>query len=877
MTEDRIWLLMAKRLAGEASEEDENELEKLIEKDPGITYKLEMVLNYWNNTKNSIKDPDIEALSKLKKRIIISEACKNKRPNRKDKDVNMTFMLKSYFIAAWRQLARNKSYSSLNIFGLALGIACAMLIFLWMGDEFQYDRHYENYSRLYRVMENQRYEGKIYTFAAMPGKFAAAIKEELPEVKYSTSASWGGRELFIFDDRSIYETGFFADPDFLKIFSSKVLKGDTTAVLNDPSSVIISERMAKRFFGNDEPLGKLLRLNNDLPLTVKAIIEEPPLSGTLQFSWLASFKIFERNNTWIENWSTNGVQTFVELNEGADPVKLNAKLREFITKKDANAVAKPFLLPAKDWRLRSNFEGGKQTGGRITTVRLFSIIAMLIVIIACINFMNLATARSGQRSREVGVRKVIGAGRGKLVRQFFAESLVLSFVAMILAALIVWLVLPFFNTLVEKRLSFDLSNPFIFGGLGSMALLCALLAGSYPALYLSSFNPVTVFKGLHIGKNNTAVYVRKGLVMTQFIVSIVLIISTIIIYQQIQHVKSRNLGYDKGNIISTAVYDNTRQHFPAIYNDLLATGVVQNAATSNNSVLYAGGVTGDFNWKGKAHNAKLLVNEDWVSPQFIPTMGMKLKSGRNFYDGIVSDSSSVIINQAFARIISEDDPIGHVLIRDNGHLHTIVGVVEDYIFNNMYDKPEPILLYCNTGYGYQLHIRLKAGHDVQTAIAKIESVMKHHNPAYPFEYRFLDDAFNARFKTETLTGNLAGVFTFLAILISCLGLFGLVAYTAERRTKEIGVRKVLGASVGNVVGLLSKDFLSLVIIASVIAFPLAWWIMRGFLYNFAYRINIQWWVFVVAGLMAVFIAFVTISFQAIKAAMANPVKSLRTE
>jgi ABC-type antimicrobial peptide transport system permease subunit len=771
-------------------------------------------------------------------------------------------MIKDYFKVAFRQLKKNKGFSFLNILGLSIGMACAMLILLWVSDEFGYNRFHKNYSRLYQVMENQTYDGKTFTFGALPGKFGPAVKEDLPEIEYSARADWGQRMLFSLGDKSIFERGYFTDPDFLKIFSFKILKGDTAGLFTDPTSIVITDKMAERFFEKGDALGKTLKINNDKPYTIKAIVKDPPFSSTLKFSWLASFKIYEDRNQWLQNWGNNGIQTFITLKKEADPVQVDKKLHDYIHSKDTSATAK--------------FEEGKQAGGRIELINIFTLIGILIIVIACINFMNLATARSEQRAREVGVRKAIGAGRGMLIRQFFSESVLMAFFAMIIAALIIWLVLPLFNTIVEKQLSFDPSNPLIWGGLPLMALICGLLAGIYPSLYLSSFNPVAVFKGLRIGKNSGIVYVRKILVVVQFVISIVLIISTIIIYKQINHVKGRQLGYNKDNVLYTALRGDMTAHFPAIYNDLIATGVVENAAVSNNQVLNVGSSGGGFEWQGKNPKSELLVSMEWVSPQYISALGMQLKSGRNFYNDISSDSDNVIINETFAKIIGKENPVGDILRRDKDQL-TIVGVVKDYVFNDMYKNPDPLIIFCDTSNVNQLAIRIKAGQDITKAVSKIEAVIKTNNPAYPFEYRFLDDDFNNLFKSESLMGKLSKIFAFLAILISCLGLFGLAAYTAERRTKEIGIRKVLGATISNVIALLSKDFLLLVAIASFIAFPVAWWLMYKFLQGFAYRISIHWWVFAIAGILAVIIALFTVSFQAIKAAIANPVKSLRTE
>jgi predicted permease len=669
----------------------------------------------------------------------------------------------------------------------------------------------------------------------------------------------------------------FADPDFLKMFSFKLLKGDVNTLLTDPASIIITDKMAGKFFGKEDPIGKTLKANNDELFRVAGLMEEPPLTSSIQFAWLASFKKYEETNQWLQSWGNNGIQTFVQLKKGTDPARVNKKLYNFISLKDTSAIAKPFLFAIDDWRLRGKFEEGKQAGGRIELVRLFTIIAIIIIIIACINFMNLSTARSEQRAREVGVRKAMGAGRGMLIRQFLSESMMMALSAMLISGIIVWLILPLFNSLVEKELSFSLRNPVIVIGLPAMAVLCGLLAGSYPSLYLSSFNPVTVFKGLRVGKNSATIYVRKGLVVTQFVVSIVLIVSTIIIYRQLQHVKDRQLGYDKDNVLLTALNGNMSTRIPTLRNELLATGMVENVAASNNRVLNVGSSSSDFAWRGKTPTSELLVAMEWVSPQYVQTMGMKLKSGRSFYDDIARDSSNIIVNETFARIMGREDPVGDIITRDGGRQLTVVGVVKDYVFNDMYSKPGPLVLFCDTSNINQLLVKLKPGQDAKLAVSEIEKVIRSAEPAYPFEFRFLDAEFDNLFKSETMVGKLSRIFAFLAILISCLGLFGLAAHTAERRTKEIGIRKVLGASIINVISLLSKDFLKLVAIASVIAFPVAWWMMHKFLNGFAYRISIQWWVFVVAGVLAALIALFTVSFQATRAAVTNPVKSLRTE
>ncbi|HYE53790.1 MAG TPA: ABC transporter permease [Chitinophagaceae bacterium] len=784
-------------------------------------------------------------------------------------------MFSSYFKTALRILRKNKGFSLLNLVGLSLGMSCAVLILLWVYDEVSYNKFHSNHSTLYQVIENQTYEGKTYTFNALPGPFSKAVKAELPEIKYSTRADWGSNLLFTLGENSLYERGYYADPDFLKMFSFKLLKG-SPEILDDPTSIILTDKMAEKFFGKDDPIGKTLKINNDKLVTVKGIVQEPPLNSTLRFSWLASFQVYEDQNQWLSAWGNNGIQGFVQLKEGTDPAQVNKKLYDFIQKKDETAIARPFLLSMNDWRLRSRFEEGKPAGGRITYVRLFTVIALLIIVIACINFMNLATARSEQRAREVGVRKVMGAGKGMLVRQFMGESIIMAFVAMVIAALLVLLALRPFNGLVQKELEFNFSNPVISIGFPVLALLCGLLAGSYPSFYLSSFNPVTIFRGMRIGKNSSVAMIRRGLVVTQFVFSIGFIISTIIIYQQIQHVKSRQLGYDKENLVLLSLRGKMQERFEPIKNDLLASGMVRNAAMSNSRVLELNSSSQDFSWQGKDPSKQVLISTEWVSPEYISTMQMELKSGRDFNQNAAQDSTNVIVNETFAQVMGKEDPVGEILQRDGQQLR-IVGVVKDFLFNDMYKKPDPMILFCQPTSTNRMLVSVKAGQDMQRVIGKIESVLAKHNPGYPFEYRFLDEEFNKLFSSEMMIGKLSRLFAILTIVISCLGLFGLAAYTAERRTKEIGIRKVLGASLPNVITLLSKDFLLLVAVAAIIAFPVAWWAMNSWLESYTYRIHISWWVFGAAGVMALVIALCTVSFQAVKAGLSNPVKSLRTE
>jgi putative ABC transport system permease protein len=786
-------------------------------------------------------------------------------------------MLITYIKTTFRNLSKKKTYGFLNITGLAIGITCAAFILLWVQSELTYNHNFKKRNQIYQIMNNQTYDGTTYTFMATPGPLSAALKNEIPEFVRTTRMDWGTNALFSVGEKAIYVRGNYADSSIFDMLDLPVKKGNLKDVFRDPSALVISETMALNFFDEENPIGQRLLLNNDKAFIVKAVIADLPENSSFQFQWLAPYHVYESNNKWLENWGNNGTQTFVELAPSANTDDLNKKLKGFIQTKMEGAISQLFVFNMTKWRLYSNFTNGKEDGGRIKYIRLFTIIAWIILIIACINFMNLATARSEQRAREVGVRKVLGARKKALIGQFISESLVLAFIAVTISVLLIVTLLPYFNQLVEKQLSFSLSSPTHLGGLLAIGLVCGLLAGSYPAFYLSSFKPIVVLKGLKIGRNNSNIYTRKGLVVLQFSISVILIISTVIIYLQIQHVKSRELGYNKNNLIYLSAKGKIKEHFEAIKTQLINTGKITNATLSSSQIVQLGSNSADYSWQGKDPAKQLLITQEYVTPEYVNTIGMKLIAGRDFRATGSADSNNIIINKSLASLISDKDVIGKIITRNGGDKYTIIGIVNDFIYNDMYAKSAPVILFNYKPNASTLNIRFKDGSDIKDALAATEKVLKQVNPVYPFEYKFVDETFDKQFKTETLTGKLASLFALLAILISCLGLFGLAAYTAERRTKEIGIRKVLGASVTGLTALLSKDFLLLVIISCLIAFPLSWWCMNDWLQGFAYRINIEWWVFATSGLLAMAIALVTVSVQAIRAALANPVNSLRTE
>lgn len=589
-------------------------------------------------------------------------------------------------------------------------------------------------------------------------------------------------------------------------------------------------------------------------------------------------KYFDQNK-WLNKWGNNSGNTYVELRPSINPTDINKLLYNYIQQYSANSRTYSSLFSMKHWRLYDEFENGKPTGGgKIEYVRFFVAIASIILFIACINFMNLATAQSEKRAREVGVRKVLGADKTRLVLQFISEALIMSSIAAVIAVIILLFSLPLFNNLFQSKHSLGLSNPLHVGALLTVGLLCGLVAGSYPAFYLSSFNPIAVIKNTKL-KDGSAAVIRKGLVITQFSISIILIISTIIVYRQIQHVKTRALGFNKNNLIELDVQGDMAKNFNAIKQDLLNTENVESVALSDYRTLFNGNNTSDFTWAGKTANSKVLVSMRFVTPGFIKTSGMKITDGRDLTYTDTSKKENVLITKSLEQLIGKGSAVGKVIRHENDTLQlTVVGVVNDFVYGNFYGTPDPVVfLGTSPAHASSMYIRTKPGSRPEETLNHIQKVLKANNPAYPFDYRFIDEQFDRFFSNETLVGEIARIFSVLAVIISCLGLFGLAAYTAERRFKEIGIRKLLGASASGIFMMLAKKFLQLIALSCLVAFPASWWLITNWLKQYTYRVNLEWWVFAAVGALTIVIALITICFQTVKAVFANPVKSLRSE
>lgn len=783
-------------------------------------------------------------------------------------------MILNYIKIAFRTLLKNKGYSFLNIFGLAIGITCASLIFLWVEDELSFNANFENQEHIYFVSTHQQYEGEWRTFGSTPGPLANALKTEIPGVN-KASRTRQDELLFTVGDNGITKSGRYADKDFLDIFNLKFIEGRLSEAFTNPEAIVITQTTAEQLYGkNTKVVGKTLKVNNSDSYLITGVIENLPKNVTYSFDWLAPFERLANGREWMQEYDSFFADTFVTLMPEANFKTVDAQVRKILEKKTGESDSKAFLHAMENWHLKDRFENGIQVGGRITYVRLFTIIALIILLIACINFMNLSTARSEKRANEVGVRKAMGSGRSRLIIQFISEALILAFIATLVSVILLFILLPQFNLLIDKNLVLGLTKPMHVVSLVSISVLCGVFAGLYPAFYLSAFKPVEVLKGLKVTQGS-ATFIRKGLVVGQFAVSIVFIICTILVYQQIQHVKNRDLGYSKDQLLTMDVNGTIIEKFSTIKQDLINTGAIINVGLCNSEILNGGNNGSGLEWAGGTNTEDILISFRYVNAGFLETTGMKLIEGRGFSDNIAKDSSSVLITESFAKLMGNGSAIGKQISR--GDTYTVVGVVKDYLYGDMYGQSDPVLFFNYLGESRYMYLKTNPKVATNVMLAKVEAVMQKHNPAFPFKYTFADDTFNAKFKSEQLIGKLSQLFALLAILISCLGLFGLAAYTAEQRSKEIGVRKVLGASVSGIVKLLSKDFLKLVVLSILIAIPVAWFVMHSWLLDYAYRIEINWWVFVIAGLAAILIALLTVSFQAIKAALANPVNSLKAE
>ncbi|PIB38209.1 ABC transporter permease [Maribacter sp. 4G9] len=786
-------------------------------------------------------------------------------------------MIKNYLKIAWRNLIRNRSFSFLNILGLSIGLAMTTLIVLWVNYELGFDRFHEKIDRLYEVNNQYEIEGEIWTWNSTPKPMAPTIKKDYPEIEKVSRYFYDNSYLFAWNDQKIKATGTMVDPDFLDMFSFPLIQGDVNSVLNDVNSVVITESFSEKLFGNQDPIGKMVKIDNRDIFKVTGILKDVPPNTHFSFEFLIPWSYLTQQGWDDKNWGNNSVATYVLLKENTDIDTFSNKIVSLRENYDKDTPdIKTLLYPYSKTYLYGEFENGVEMGGRIELIRMFGFIAIIILIIACINFMNLSTARSEKRSKEVGVRKVLGAPRKSLIGQFVGESVLITFISATFAIILVLLLLPSFNNLVERPLSLNMASIGFWMVAIGVTIFTGLLAGSYPALYLSGFKPSSVLRGT-FKKVDAMVTPRKVLVILQFSVAIVLITASLIITQQLHKVQNRQLAYAKNNLIYSSLEGDMEKNYDLIKTELLESGAFTSVTKTNSPITESWSNTWGFEWEGKNGQDKTIIHRLISDDGVVNTMGLELIEGRDFdLQKYPTDSTAAILNQSALELMGFEDPIGKK-IKDNGIDWHIIGVIKDFVYNSPFQKIEPMVIEGAKGWFNVIHMRMNPEVNTAQNLAVAERIFNKYNPEYPFNYEFVDAAYAKKFNDQRTTGKLANIFTLLTIFISCLGLFGLASYVAENRIKEIGVRKVLGASVGTITGLLSKDFLKLVFVSILIAIPVSWYFMSNWLEEFAFRIDISWWVYLISGGLTLIVAFVTVSFQAIKAARANPIKSLRTE
>jgi putative ABC transport system permease protein len=789
-------------------------------------------------------------------------------------------MIKNFFKVALRNLWKHKGYSSLNIFGLAMGMACSLLILLWISDEQSVDGFHARGDRLYRIYERQYYDGKVEAGYYTPGLLATELKKVLPEVEMAAGFTWDDNAAFQVGDKILKETGSAAGVDFFQMFSYPLLEGNAATALSSPSGIAISRKMATDFFGSPRAaIGKTIRYQNRKEYAVTAVFENLPRNVSDKFEYLVPWDNYLEENSWAKEWGNNGPGTFLLLRKDANAALVAKKLTHFLDNynKEQN---KSFRIElgmqhAGDVYLHSSFRNGVITGGRIEYVRLFSIVAIFILLIACINFMNLTTARSVKRSKEIGIRKVVGAVRPALIRQFISEAVLLSFFSMILALAMVVLILPLFNHMTGKHILFPFGSSSFWLWMAGLTVVTGLIAGSYPALFLSSFKPIRVLKGaMKFGAGAT--WFRKGLVVFQFVLSIVLIIGTIVVASQVNYVRTINLGFDRDNLVYISLEGDLTAKYKLFKEQGLRMPGISDITRISQAPTSIENTTGGVDWEGRDPNVQPMFTQVSVGYDLSKTMHLQFVEGRDFSRDFPTDSVGYILNESALKKVGYKNPIGRSLTfwEKKGK---IVGILKDFHFNSLHAPIAPLIVRLREEENWgDAMVRIKAGQTKQ-ALAGLEQLCRQLNPKFPFSYRFADEEYQKLYRSEAIVQRLSNCFACLGIFISCLGLLGLAMFTAEQRTKEFGIRKVLGAKVGSLFGLLSREFLLLVLIAFLVASPLAWWAMYKWLQNFAYHVAVQWWVFLLAGAMALLIALMTVSFQALKVAVANPVKSLRAD
>jgi len=796
-------------------------------------------------------------------------------------------MYKSYFKIGWRNLVKNKGYSAINIGGLAVGLTAAILIALWVHNELTFNKNFENYDKIAEVLQNQTFNGEVETWSSQARQIAPELRNNYgSDFKYVIMTSWNGTHKLTFNEQDVRKSGRYMEPEVTEMLTLNMLSG-TRDGLKDPSSILLSESAAKAIFGDLAPLGQAIQMDDKLEVMVTGVYEDLPRNSNFHdLTFIAPWELYVTSENLEERtgWGNSWFQSLAQIEDNADMDQVSLKIKD--TKLNAVVAAgddddrfKPeiFLHPMSRWHLYSDFKNGVSVGGGIQYVWLFGLVGVFVLLLACINFINLNTARSEKRAKEVGIRKTLGSIRIQLINQFFTESMMVVVLSFILSLVLAQLALPWFNEVSGKQIDLLWSNPYFWMIGLAFTILTGMIAGSFPAFYISSFHPARVLKGAFKAGRFSAVP-RKILVVAQFTVSITLIIGTLIVFKQIQFTKNRPIGYDNIGVISAPIRaDGIRDHFDAFRNDLQNSGAVKEVALTDSPLTATNVTNGGFTWEGKDPGMAEEFATLRVTHEFGEMIDWQILDGRDFSRDFASDSMAFIINESAAKYLGMENPVGKSLKWGNNGEYKIIGVVKDMITQSPYSPVKQMLFFLNYKRVNLAHVKINPDVSATEALSKIETVFKKYDPSNAFEYSFVDQDYGKKFDNERRIAKLTSAFAALAMLISCLGLFGLASFIAEQRTKEIGIRKVMGASVANLWSMLSKDFVLLVVISSLISIPIAYHYLSSWLENYEYRTSISWWIFAVTGFGAVLITLMTISYQSLKAALMNPVRSLRSE
>ena len=786
-------------------------------------------------------------------------------------------MIRHNLLLIYRNFLRAKSYFLINLTGLTVGLICTLLIYLWVRDEMAIDKFHENNSRLFQVMEHQQYADHTMTTTSTPGILSEALKDEIPEVELASTTSWINPFTLSVGDQNVKAEGYNVGKDYFQIFSYPLIHGEASKVLEDKLSMVISQGLAIKLFGTDENvIGKTVELQHKKSFQVSGVFKNIPSTSSYKFDFVMSFEVFKEENPWVNEWGNNGPSTYLTLKEGSDANAVGNKIKDFIKKRDDESNVALFLKPYSERYLHGRYENGKQAGGRIEYVRLFSIIAVFILVIACINFMNLSTARASRKAKEVGIKKSIGAQRSSLIIQYLSESLATSLLSMILAVAVVWLFLPQFNIITEKQISLTLRDPKLLLWIVSITLATGLLAGSYPALFLSGFRPAAVLKGELRGSWGELL-ARRGLVVFQFFLSVILIVSVLVIYKQIEFVQNKSLGYKKDHLIRIPIEGKVEKNKETFLTELKKVPGVVDASYLGHSLLGRNNNTSGLEWEGKDPSDRILFENVSVDYGTIETLGVELAGGRFYSPEFSTDTTKIIFNEAAIRVMNMEHPIGkHIKLWEEYDLE-IIGVVKDFHFQSLHDVVNPMFLRLAPENTWNVMIRIEGGGKEKEILDALSKFYTSYNPGFTFDYKFQDEEYARQYAAEQRVATLSAYFAGFAIIISCLGLFGLAAFTAERRLKEIGIRKAMGSSATNIVLLLSSDFTKMVLLSIALGLPMSYWLLNQWLQRFAFHVELHAWYFIVAGLVALLIACLTVASQAIRAANVNPVECLRDE